>query len=204
MTQTAITLIRHGETTWNADGRWQGWSPSPLSKKGKQQAEAAAHDLKHAGIDRLITSDLYRTVQTAKIINQQLKIQHMVRDRRLREVDVGTWQGMTADELERYDADNWQKFQRLPRTELGFPDGESFAELAARCLAAIDDLATQYAGSHILLVVHGGVVRSVATPLYPNVSRKSIENCSITRIIGAPQCWKLVGFAENPKEIVWN
>jgi broad specificity phosphatase PhoE len=153
-----LLLVRHGESTWNATGRWQGWADPPLSDLGRAQAEAAAPAA--APVDAVVSSDLQRALETASIIAAVLELEaevHVEPD--LRERDVGDFTGLTRAEIE----ERWPgvlargnaSIARDPRF------GESVEALAERVDAALRRLATAYAGQRVVVVTHGGVVRNL-------------------------------------------
>ena len=88
---TRILLVRHGQSTWNADGRWQGRADPPLSELGVRQAEVAAETIADHGITRVWASPLVRAHQTASIVAQRLGLA-VENDTRLQERDAGEWQ----------------------------------------------------------------------------------------------------------------
>lgn len=157
-----LLLLRHGQSTWNAEHRWQGWADPPLSAAGQEQARRAAAWLA-AGDERfsaLATSDLQRAHQTAAIVGQELGLGPAVVDPALRERDVGDWEGLTTEQIERdwpQVLQDWRA-HRIDRT----PGGEPAADLVARALAAIERLASRAGGDGPLLVIsHGGTIRSL-------------------------------------------
>jgi len=152
-------LIRHAESAWNATGRWQGQADPPLSERGRSQAEAVAADLVTTRFDVLISSDLTRALETARVIGHAAGIEPLV-DGRLRELDVGTWAGLGREEIARVDGD------RLKRFESGDPDvhpggGESRREIRQRVRRALADLAARHVGRRVAVVTHLGVIRAL-------------------------------------------
>jgi broad specificity phosphatase PhoE len=94
---TTLLLVRHGETDWNRDGRWQGQSDTPLNEVGRQQAVRVAEELD--GIDVVYSSDLARARETAEIVAERLGLDVEL-DERLRERSFGAWEGKTGPEIE--------------------------------------------------------------------------------------------------------
>ncbi|HZP28849.1 MAG TPA: histidine phosphatase family protein [Acidimicrobiia bacterium] len=156
----ALLVVRHGQSTWNADGRWQGQADPPLSALGEQQAAAAGRTLH--GCDAVFSSDLERAVRTAEIIATSVLADGrtgVVCDPRLRERDAGEWTGLTRREIEARDPGALRDGRRPPGFE---PDDR----LAARALAALAECAaTLPGGATALVVTHGGVIRSVERAL---------------------------------------
>jgi broad specificity phosphatase PhoE len=152
-----LLLVRHGESTWNARGRWQGWADPPLTDRGGAQAEAAAPAA--APVDAVVSSDLQRARVTAELMAAVLDVGAVHIDADLRERDVGNFTGLTRAEIE----ERWPgvlsrgnaSIARDPRF------GETVEALATRVDAALARLAATFAGQRVLVVTHGGVVRNL-------------------------------------------
>lgn len=147
-----LVLIRHGQTEWNAIGRWQGQADPPLNDTGRAQACKTALELKGHQVDALVSSDLLRARQTAEIIGETLGLEVEL-EPRLREVNLGYWQGLYSNEIRA----RWPEEMRLWLEQplaIRPPDGESIHELADRVLAAANDIAADYAGQRVGLVTH--------------------------------------------------
>lgn len=160
---TRLILIRHGQTDWNLDGRYQGQADPPLNEAGLAQAQALAMTLRVRGqsVTALYSSDLRRACQTAEIIAASLG--RPVRlEARLREIHQGEWEGLRHDEvLARYPGD-WAA-RRCDPLHSHPPGGESVAEVAARVWAAANEVAhahAQQTGS-VLIVSHGLVLATL-------------------------------------------
>jgi broad specificity phosphatase PhoE len=155
---TRITLIRHGRTAWNAIGRWQGHACVPLDDEGQRQAALLAQHLAKAGeqVTALYTSDLSRAQQTAQIIAQRLGIA-VQPDSRLREIDMGEWQGLTRAEIMAWDSERFQIVMADPENNPR-PSGECGADVARRLQTAITDYAANHPGGHVLVVSHGSAI----------------------------------------------
>jgi probable phosphoglycerate mutase len=154
-----LLLIRHAESVWNAERRWQGHEDPPLSARGREQAVALAAALASAGVARLVTSDLLRARSTAEPLARALGLEPIT-DRRLRELDVGSWGGRTRQEIAARDADLLARFDAGDRDALA-GGGESLALLRARALAALRELADAPPEGCIALVTHLGWLREV-------------------------------------------
>lgn len=182
-TTTRIGLIRHGETLWNRDGRWQGQAPVPLNDEGMLQAELLAAYLaaQHDTASVIYASDLKRTMQTAQAIAARLGCP-VIPDRIWREIDVGEWQGLTVEEVRAWDPERLAVVaadpQRQPR-----PGGESWEQVGERGLQALLALPKAHAGERVLVVTHGGLIRSVLNRLLPlDDPRLIVDNTSITEL----------------------
>ncbi len=149
---TRIVLVRHGQSTWNATGRWQGHADPPLSPLGRAQAIAAADEC--PPVDAVVSSDLRRANETAELIALERGFGPVVTDARLRERDCGDWTGLTRDEIEAA-YPGWLDAGRLP------PRFEEWQSVATRVAAALADLHDEHPGGTLLVVAHGGVVRSL-------------------------------------------
>ncbi|MGQ0803683.1 MAG: histidine phosphatase family protein [Actinomycetota bacterium] len=153
MTTTRLFLVRHGESTWNADGRWQGHADAPLSALGERQAEAAVAGFSEVP-DAVWTSDLARAARTAELLAAGLGMAPPQTDARLRERDVGEWSGLTRPEIE----ERWPGYLAERRSPPGWEDDD---RLAQRALAVLRDLAGAAPGTTIVVVTHGGVIRTI-------------------------------------------
>jgi broad specificity phosphatase PhoE len=170
MSGGVIFLIRHGETEWNLRRRIQGWGDSPLTATGLAQAEAIGRKLRTlpeaAGVP-IIASPLGRARRTAEIIRAALgaAATPLFFDERLREISVGSWDGLDRDEIAAlrpgvFDGDG--RHEWYFRT----PDGETYDEFAGRIAAWLNDAA----GRTVIAVAHGVVTR-VLRGLYADLPR---------------------------------
>lgn len=149
-----ITLIRHGETTWNAVGRVQGQLDSPLSARGEEQAEALAQRLQSEKFDALYASDLSRARDTAGKIAALSGLPIQI-DTRLRERHYGMFQNLTWDEIKTRFPEEYSLYKsRFPGVTI--PDGESVEEFGRRVLEVLREIAGRH--DHAAVVAHGGLV----------------------------------------------
>ena len=156
MNETVLTLVRHGETTWNAEGRIQGHLDIPLSDTGLAQAAAVSRRLGDEAFDAILSSDLERALQTARPIVRNPE-RAILCDTRLRERHLGVLQGLTGEEAAMHQPQAWQAFKaRNPEAVL--EGGETLGEFSQRVVGLIEDLVRVHAGSRLLLVTHGGVL----------------------------------------------
>lgn len=147
-----VLFVRHGQSTWNADGRWQGSADPPLSSLGEHQAAAAGEAIAHLGIQRVVTSDLERARRTGEILCPEgLRI---AVEAALRERHAGEWEGLTRDEIE----SGYPGFLAAHRSPPGFEDDET---LLGRVLPEVDALLGNASASVTLVVTHGGVIRTL-------------------------------------------
>jgi probable phosphoglycerate mutase len=152
-----ILLVRHGESVWNAEGRWQGAANPPLSDTGRAQARQLAEAVRDAGIDSLITSDLDRAGETAQIVAEVLGLPEPAVDAGWRERDVGEISGHTRAEI---DAKWPGLLEKWRRGELeSMPGGER--DITPRVVAALERVAHNQAGACTLVLTHGGVIGAI-------------------------------------------
>jgi broad specificity phosphatase PhoE len=152
MDATHLLVVRHGQSEWNAIGRWQGHADPVLSELGRRQAFLAAAAI--GAVDAIVSSDLSRAAETAAIIAQQLGVGPVVVDERLRERDAGEWTGLTKDEIE----DRWPGWIEGKKRPNGFED---VASVVTRVLDAFASLHAASPGGSLLVVTHGGVIRAL-------------------------------------------
>ena len=169
MSGGSILLVRHGETEWNLARRYQGWSDSPLTARGLAQAEAIGHYLctdPEAAEATIISSPIGRARRTAEIIRECLGGAMPLRfDERLREISLGSWDGLHRDEIEAlvpgvFDGDGYHEWYF--RT----PDGESYDGFSGRIAAWL----AETEGQRLIVVCHGVVTR-VLRGLYAGLLR---------------------------------
>jgi probable phosphoglycerate mutase len=159
-----LLLLRHGQTSWNLEGRWQGWLDVELDAEGTAQAHARARQLAASPVTfvGVASSPLARASATARIVADALGITAVIPDDGLRERNGGVWQG-----LRRADIDaRWPlEFAALRRGELDAPPGggETTAEIFTRFDAALARIDAELPSGPVVVVTHGGIVHSVAT-----------------------------------------
>jgi glucosyl-3-phosphoglycerate phosphatase len=172
-----LLVLRHAQSEWNATGRWQGQADPPLSPEGRHQAREAATRLAHfAGeppFTQVLSSDLRRASETAELLRAGLGVPgHVTEDRELRERDLGSWSGLTRDQIDA----GWpgeREALRDGRLE-GPPGGEAtsaFRERAARAVAAAAGR-----GGRLLVVAHGGLIRALLDAL--GATAPPVSHCS--------------------------
>ena len=155
-----LLLLRHGQSVWNAEGRWQGQADPPLSPLGEEQARDAAERLAtREAFTTLVTSDLGRARRTAEILAEVLGLDVWV-DPGLREIDVGIWTGLTRDEINAGwpgELADWSE----GRSESP-PGGETRTALTERAKSTLLRLAEEASpGDRLLVVSHGALIRNL-------------------------------------------
>jgi probable phosphoglycerate mutase len=157
--KTTLLAIRHGETRWNAEERYQGHEDSPLTAAGRNQVKALGLRIKAFEFNSLISSDLGRAQETAAII-ARITGHTVETDRRLRERNYGVLEGLTVPKIKARHSEILKKLDENDPDYL-IPKGESHRQHYQRNASFIDDLLRQRAGTNIALVIHGGVLDSL-------------------------------------------
>lgn len=148
--------MRHGITSWNEEGRFQGWSDVPLNEKGRRQSHALGQKLQKVPIDAIYASDLRRAVETATIIRDHLSGQPpLFTDPRLRESRFGRWEGLTAEEIASRFPEEWERH----RVGWYVPGGETLTDVEERLRSFSQELFAQ-PWKTVLVVGHGALLRS--------------------------------------------
>lgn len=170
---TRMLLTRHGQSEWNALGRWQGQADPPLSDLGREQARQATARI--GSVDVVVASDLERAAHTAAIISEVLGVGPVIIEPGLRERHAGEWSGLTRVEIERDYPGYLDAHERPP----GFEPDDVLLE---RTLDALDRIHEQYTGADVLVVTHGGVVytleKDAGHPFFrlPNLGSRWLEH----------------------------
>jgi len=160
MQPVTIIVVRHGQTQWNVEGRWQGTLDSPLTELGRKQALDAAKIVAEYRLDAVYSSPVGRAVETARIILSSSNLP-IIPVEALRERDHGVYEGLNAAEIEeRYPGTRYRDCG-VSRETWAPPEGESMAEVRERVRQFLLDLASRHSGQTVLLVTHSGVVRAV-------------------------------------------
>jgi broad specificity phosphatase PhoE len=191
---TTIFLARHGESDWNVAKRFQGHSDRPLTERGRQQAHALADLVAAQEIDAVYTSPLSRARETAEIVAARTGLEPVAL-LELREVDTGSWSGLSRADVE---ARFPEGFTRWRSGGSGWEDGESYEEMAERVIGALRTIAEDHPDGRVLIISHGGPIRAIHAaaegvaikdyrrlrPVEPNarLSAVAVENGRLTRL----------------------
>lgn len=189
-----VYLARHGETEWNAAGRIQGHTDTPLNEAGRDQARGIAEKLQKKNVGAVVASDLARARETAEIVARGLKLASPAVDTGLRERQLGAFEGLTRAELrERFPAE-WDAYKRDHANTP--PGGEPWEEFFERISGCVRKLAARLAREdrRALIVTHGGVLKalviaSLETPALVTVPNGALYRFSAekTRLRLAPE-----------------
>lgn len=149
---TRILLLRHGQSEWNAEGRWQGQSDIALTDLGRQQAFAASQRL--GVVDAIVCSDLVRASDTAQILSAQLGVGPVIVEPLFRERDAGEWSGLTTAQIE----EGWPGYLAERRRPDRF---EPEADALARLVDGLGRVHAELPDAEVIVVTHGGLVHAL-------------------------------------------
>ncbi|HEV8557020.1 MAG TPA: histidine phosphatase family protein [Actinophytocola sp.] len=200
MTLRRLVLWRHGETDYNATGRMQGQLDSMLTQVGRNQARFAVPVLARFAPDVVVSSDLRRATDTATVFTTATGVPLRI-DKRLRETNLGIWQGLTSADVD----EQWPGSRRLWQTDPTWspPGGESRVEVAARAYEVVADLDQAAAEMETTLVcAHGGLITALTghlleLPVTAWAKLGGIGNCHWTvleRRTTSGLAWRLIEY----------
>lgn len=200
MQEAQVIVVRHGETEWNLEGRWQGHEDSPLTPNGHFQAQAAAKVISGFHPKRLYSSDLGRALQTSQYIARETGLE-IQQEPSLRERKLGIFQGLTTQQMKASYPDIYEEF-RNAGAGYRVPEGESIQDRFDRSIAGFNKLARNLNGESVVIVTHGGVLDGlfryvIGLPLTAPRHFK-IRNCSLNHFSfdGETENWRLDTFGE--------
>lgn len=162
---TRLLVLRHGQSEWNAQGRWQGQADIELTLEGVRQAHQAAEKL--GTFDLIASSSLQRARRTAEIIAKNHGVGDVIIDDRLRESDIGPWEGLTYDQIEA----SWPGYLASRQQPEGF---EPNRNVVSRMTEVFNEIVTKCRGGQALVISHSGVIRTMRREL--KVSDTRLEN----------------------------
>ncbi len=189
---TELILIRHGETDWNRELRFQGHVDVPLNEIGQEQARRVGLRLAGEAVQHLVCSDLLRTRQTAQPLVAQLVTQlgplfslDAALDADLREQNFGVVDGLRVPDVKQQHPQAWSQWVQFG-ADYAFTDGETVRQFHARVMGAVQRLAAAYAGQTVVVVTHGGVLDMIyrtarALPL-SGPRQSEIPNAGLNRV----------------------
>jgi broad specificity phosphatase PhoE len=186
MPVTKLFLIRHGQSAGNAEGRFGGHGPTPLSKLGERQAEMTARALSKEGIHVIYSSDLHRAVQTAEPLAKLLKLP-VHQTPAFRERHVGVLEGLTFDESK---AEFPRDYYALVNRNIHhvITEGESYRHLLRRTTGELRDILKRHSGDRIAIYSHTGAICFMTLNLMGAIKRDTRQtpwivtsNCGINR-----------------------
>lgn len=205
-TRTHIILWRHGQTAYNVEHRFQGQLDVPLNEVGLKQAEIAAGPLSKLPIDAIYASPLHRAHVTAEALARRVDLP-ITSDVRLEEVNVGSWEGMLADDIYRENPDFVAGLAE-GRDVRRSPTGETCTEVAVRISEALREIAANHQGQTIVVASHGLAIRMGTAGVLgwdyeASTSLAGMSNCGWT-VLGARTegYWKLVSWNQQAEGLL--
>ncbi len=155
-----LFLIRHGQTKWNMEERYQGGHDIELNHTGIKQAKLAAKYLSRVIFSNIYSSPLIRTLETARVIKGKRILKIEIKED-LQEVSFGKWEGMKFEDINKTYHSDYQKWLNDPYNNSP-TEGESFGELTRRTAPVVDEIVAENEdGSSVAVVTHGGVILSL-------------------------------------------
>ena len=183
MTVRRLLLVRHGQTPFNNERRFTGWRDPPLTRRGRAEARALRPLLSRQPIDAVYTSDLQRTIETARLALEGRESLPCLADHALREASFGEWEGLTFDEARER---NPREFEALLERSDTFcaPMGETIPQVHQRVVTFLESAHERHAQQAVLVVASGGPLQILIAHLFsmPVAShwRLTINNCSLS------------------------
>jgi probable phosphoglycerate mutase len=196
---THLLVVRHGETAWNRERRWQGHLDIDLNAHGIAQAASLGPALADQPLDAIYCSDLQRARKTAEGINTRHGLMLQV-DPALRERSFGAFEGMLHADVAQADPAGYARW-RAHEPDYGPPGGETLAEFHARVLTAVTSIATRHCGQTVAIVTHGGVLdclyRAATDALMHGPRTAELLNAAINRLAFSQNRLRLVSWGES-------
>lgn len=158
-----LILLRHGQTEWNAGGRYQGQSNVALSELGRKQAKCLAENFPVQSLDAIYSSDLDRARETAEYVGRKIDVSVCL-EPAFRELSFGDWEGLTYQEISSRWPEEANKLFTAP-DKLKIPNGETFQELQKRALTKINILCKEYIDKTIAVFAHGAINKTILAGL---------------------------------------
>jgi probable phosphoglycerate mutase len=201
---TEIIVIRHGETEWNVQRRFQGHGDSPLTELGELQAQAVAESLRGSTVHAIYSSDLPRALRTAEAVARAAwsadeTSRPFLTDRRIRERHHGVFEGLSTAEIETRYPGEIERY-RAGDPDYAMPEGESLNRRHARVVEFFEEVAARHRGERVVAVTHGGVLDSLfrhvaGVPVGPPRTFE-LPNAARNVFRREPHRWLLVSWGE--------
>jgi probable phosphoglycerate mutase len=196
---TTFVLVRHGQTIYNTQGRWQGQQNSPLTAKGEEDARRLGKRLMHEKIDAVYSSDLGRTVQTTECILEAAGSTLFKTDARLREQCFGIFEGHTKPECAEKFAAQYVKYVEALKADathhtVAPPEGECRADMLKRGMSCLNELAEAHKGETVLVVSHGAILSTLIRDILGAPGWRTgfvMDNTSVTTVEVSGGEWKI-------------
>lgn len=195
---TRLVLLRHGQTDWNVEGRFQGQLDVGLNQTGREQAALAAPQVAQLAPEVIYSSDLQRARDTATAVRELIGLEVRL-DERLREINVGSWGGLTGAEMAERDP-SFAEALREGRDFRRSSEGETSHEVGLRMRAALTELAERHHGQTVLVASHGLAIRMATGYLLGWDFEHSwqlgpVSNCGWSVLVSTPdRPWRLEAY----------
>ncbi|WP_434362017.1 histidine phosphatase family protein [Parasalinivibrio latis] len=185
-----LHIVRHGQTVWNLEHRMQGRENSPLTEKGKEQANRACQKLDKFSFSAAYTSSSGRAVETAEIILKNRDIS-AIHDTSLMEIALGEYEGRLVDDINTESPGVMEDFFERPEMFVA-RGGESFEQLIARAWQSLNSIAEKHPGEDVLVVTHCAFIKAFLSHIQGLSLREfwhppMVENCSHTIVVKNPE-----------------
>lgn len=189
-----VVFIRHGETDLNKTSRIQGvLFDKELNAAGKAYAQKASSHFDAKQFDQVFVSPLKRAVETANIFTNN---RSLIKDDRLKEYDYGEWDGELLSDMIKQFPDAIDPWGKVAENFTNYaPHAETYAQLKARCLDFLNELAEKYQDQKILVVSHGTLIRMMVASVVASgnmVNFNTIANCALAKLAYQNGIWRLV------------
>jgi probable phosphoglycerate mutase len=193
-------FLRHGETTWNAEGRFCGSTDVPLSDAGRRQAQLLGRRLQPLLVEALYSSTLGRALETARLIGEAIGREPVV-DPRLAELHYGAWEGLTPEEFQRAYPAIYRAWDADPAT-VAPPGGETGVHLIERVTPFLAEVAQRHEQGNVVVVCHKTVCRLLAchimgVPLSEYRRRVPMENAALNIFETHEGKWRVVALNDT-------
>jgi broad specificity phosphatase PhoE len=188
-----VHVVRHGRTTWNADGRFRGLADPPLDSVGLTEVRDTAHRLSGHPVAAIATSPLVRARQTAAAISRIVGVEAAI-EPGLIDADMGRWQGLTREEAAARDPEEFGRYRLDPRRSV-VPGGDRVAAVEERLRTTIEELAVVHEGLEFIVVSHELPIRLVVSAALgldgPAVWDLDLPTASLTSLTVGPGRWEM-------------
>ncbi len=190
-----LYIVRHGQTQWNIEKRMQGWKDSDLTPKGIEGAIALGKRLKDVDFKCIYSSSSHRTIHTAELIRGDRDIS-IIPDDKLREINLGNWEGQAEEELIRIDGQRYKAFWEAPHLYQA-ESGENFFQVRDRADAALQKILKENTDGNILIVSHAVFIKSLLS-LFKSLPVEQLWNQPFIHGTGL----SIVEVSDNSAEII--
>lgn len=191
-----LYFIRHGETDWNKQNRFQGHTDIPLNQNGRNQAMLLSSEVRNLGIQAVVCSDLARAKETAEIAFSGLDLP-MFTTPSLREIKLGVVEGLTKTEVvSKFGESRYLTYSSIHPSDLdfSFPEGETKLNVVARAKFFLEEFLAKNSYKTIAVSTHGGVLYWFCHSCDGSPSKPiPITHCTVYKVILDHNNWRYIG-----------